>query len=1531
MRLPTGSGGGGRRLRARSLVLLAAPLVLAAALALAGLPGGSGSPPHAAAATAAGEVSAQTDASVPASAVTLIGATPQEPGAPGENEAWGIGQLAGEAVVVRYHRDHGEEGSWTLEHALPAGFKLLEGEPLAGSLTARGTIALAGTAGSAQAVLVRAPGGSFQQAAVPDQEEAAAAGEEPLLGPGEELFGEARAPLIAAIEGAEGQAEALVAPVQKEGGAGEHQVLHWNASKWESEEIELPEGTGGEFRVLAIAAGSPADAWLLGQLSSAGKVALFRRVRGEEGSWSWKPVALEGAPLAEPYTLRVPLREGEPAPFTVAGHGQTVKASGQLLTLAEGGNGLWVDGIRQGLETIEQPSVTMYVTPTGSEAAEVSSSWCWPAGAAAAPCQHELPEALPSGEAPYRSFAWSGSGFGERVITGAPEGLSLRLEGETFARVLGLGAGKGAGERPGAKYGAAFASPTEGWLGEGSLPVHLTEEPIATRLAVWPAPFRHPLLAIAPEPDAPEGSLSSEALAVGVDGEVARYRPGEGWQPESLFGPGERVERNVQLRAVAWPTPMRAFAVGDEGEMWLWRGETGLWERDPATPQNFRGNLLGVAFDPNDAALGYAVGTSEVGLGGVLLRYGKTWTEETSLPAQVQGAAFTSIAFAGSEAIVAYRRQPNPKESRFEGGLLVNDGSGWHVDEQAAQLIGSGVPAAVAGLPDGGAAFATVSGGVGRVYERESEGAPWQEAPQPLPRGVGQMALFREAGAVRAIVAVGSGTGSLSVENPPPPGSPPDYYPPSGITGTGALTGEVLRQTASGWSDQQHELAPAGNPEGSYTYYDIPYRPDPIRAVLVNADGTQGWAVGGYSGQQALLDTGDVERYPAEGGEPTGQSSSSVPLQTEAERGEEHGAQAHEPEPLPVTFAVGGDAQCAAPCVDRVRAKPGPQVWLTEALALAHRIDGVHTFVYTGPSVTEGEVSGIRSLPIPFGEEFERERSIFQASGLNVYVAASLPDRNARPEQEGNLSTFEQVFAGLPAPFGESEDAYYSFSESSPEGDARVRVIVVDDGGEVGEAQLDWLKEELVSASGAGEPAVVIGSADLNSQLALHENERLAEALVYGANGLVGGKQVAAASAYFFDSPEADVQEPLQLGSLSMPTFGSGTLGYEEVTKEASADFHGASGVLLAQVQTGAGKRNPTSNVAPVRARLIPVIGELAIEAKQGTLLRRSQPVRFEALARRPRAGGRASETAIESEVDPYIPIPAECVGRECPIGVFPEYSFTSSNPSVGQFVEHNVEAANDPLAVLQNAEGKPIGDETEEGAVTPAEPREFGLFCPYNKGETTITVSAGGLKASLRVVVQAGSVREPCGTVPAKAESTPQQLASPSPPPAPAPAPVSPAPATAPPPVLLPPPPAPPPPPVRQIPVKVAPPPPFIPLVVPSTPLLAFVPPPVPTPARPNPPTGTSAVTSPVEAVEKEEEEESATEQASNLAVAYRAGESDPLPEYLLGLVLLAALAGASICRPRRGRRGVRLAKVTAPASRNADVSKPERWRRRP
>ncbi len=106
-------------------------------------------------------------------------------------------------------------------------------------------------------------------------------------------------------------------------------------------------------------------------------------------------------------------------------------------------------------------------------------------------------------------------------------------------------------------------------------------------------------------------------------------------------------------------------------------------------------------------------------------------------------------------------------------------------------------------------------------------------------------------------------------------------------------------------------------------------------------------------------------------------------------------------------------------------------------------------------------------------------------------------------------------------------------------------------------------------------------------------------------------------------------------------------------------------------------------------------------------------------------------------------------------------------------------------------------------------------------------------------------------------------------------------------------------------------------------------MPPPVPTPARPTPPSGTSAVTSPVEAAEKEEEQEEATEQVSNQAVAYRPNEHEPLSPYILGIVLIAAIAGVSLRRrPGGGRRDVQIAPATISTMRTQQRMRPRRRR---
>jgi hypothetical protein len=590
-------------------------------------------------------------------------------------------------------------------------------------------------------------------------------------------------------------------------------------------------------------------------------------------------------------------------------------------------------------------------------------------------------------------------------------------------------------------------------------------------------------------------------------------------------------------------------------------------------------------------------------------------------------------------------------------------------------------------------------------------------------------------------------------------------------------------------------------------------------------------------------------------------------------------------------------------------------VWLATALARAGQI-GARAFLYTGPRVTSAETAGPKTQSIPFARELGRYAQVLAASPLPVYTAISPYELSARPESNGGEATFQAAFVGFSQTAltgGDASEqgcsgtpgcqtAYYSFLSGGVGGD--VAVIVLDDSSDVDSAQLAWLERQLASARSAATPAIVIGDADLNAQIRAGDTAAAAVAQVIAGGG---------ASAYFYDSPEENTQQPLA-GS-AVPAFGSGTLGYVNVANERFGDFRGASGFLLAQIEAGA--RDPATNVAPVSARLIPDIGELALEAKEGTLLHRSQPALFAALARRPRAGGRAIGASQESEVDPYIPIPQECVGAGCGEALLPEYTFTSSDKEIGAFVKHNATAANNPEAVLQNAAGEPINDEPQRPGEVMRE--QSGLFCAYNAGTTIVTIEAGGLKSSLPVTVQPGSVRQPCGTVRLTHQPTLAQSAvAPTTPPAPAPAPAGPAPASSPPLVPVPslPPPPVPAPPSRPTPPALAPP--FFVAPALATPLLAFVAPPVPTPARPTPPSGTSAVTSPVEMAEHEEEEEEATESVSNQALAYRQSEHEPSPLYILGIVLLAAFAGASLRgRPRRGGHAPRVAPATLTGAR--------------
>jgi hypothetical protein len=776
---------------------------------------------------------------------------------------------------------------------------------------------------------------------------------------------------------------------------------------------------------------------------------------------------------------------------------------------------------------------------------------------------------------------------------------------------------------------------------------------------------------------------------------------------------------------------------------------------------------------------------------------------------------------------------------------------------------------------------------------------------------------------LRALVATGGAGGvTQAIPYEPSPGSPP-YEQHSSSIETGPEAGALLRQTAGGWSDERHNVNPVM--QGlAYDEYDEPAYPDALVATLVSANGSEAWVVGGISSEAENEQTADIARYPA-ASRPPNEASSSVRIEPETTGSSGTGGV--------TTLAFGGGASCEDPCVDRVETNVGPDVWLTKAASEA-KSAGASAFFYTGPMVHYSPYNGHQAPRPPYAEEYERYAKALESGPAATYAASSAG------ELEGEAALVP-AFEGLASPLGSTSAGGWERAGSQPspeerEGcgcadnyyavqNAHAVVAVLDDSAGVGvdAAQRVWLEQELEQAGTIHKPVIVVAEGDLAEALTPGKQEAAAEHLFAALVGRDPDGQDPsgyAASAYFYDAPEENVKTTIAFAGASLPAFGSGTLGYELEAHENTTEFRGAKGLLLGEVQWArASAAERASDRAPVAARLIPVIGELAMEGEEGTLLRRSEPALFRGLARRPRAGckGDAGEDiCAESQ---YIPVPSICVGVTCSEAILPEYEFRSSRPDIGSFVKINTASSN-PLSVLDNAQGEPVQDGHEENGQQVG--ATSGLFCAYNNGETEVTIIVGGLSYTLPVKVQAGSVREPCGTVPLRELPTAQtQPVAPPPSPAPQPSPAAAAPAAAPPPVL-PPPPAPSPVPIahnKPLPAAL----PFVPLVAPSSPILAFVPPPVPTPARPSPPTGTSAVTSPVEVTQQEEEQEEATESVSNQAVAYRQPEHEPTSLYVLGIVFLAALAGASARRrPRRGRRDVHI----APASANVTHAQ-RRW----
>ncbi|HEY5941566.1 MAG TPA: hypothetical protein VIT89_01735, partial [Solirubrobacterales bacterium] len=1157
--------------------------------------------------------------------------------------------------------------------------------------------------GAQVVVLHHEPGGSWRQLATPPAD---------VLLPAE---GEAPAESLA---GENGQGEVAITAFDEPGGTGlfvapqgrsvAAAILHYDGQGWSREAIELPSALSGSFHVRAIDATGPGNAWAIAETDDA---ALNRSVILLERTTT------AGGPLWVERTLAgTPFREADSPADGIAG-AAPIPGAAQPLTATQ--DGVWID-LSAAIEGAER-DVTIYYD-AGSDA--VTGEWCDDSH-----CDRALGVEF-SRQGGYRSFAWPGGEFGTRIVTnpldpGGGEatnrGTYLRFADGEFARLPGAGGNF--------RASGAFASADAGWL-QG--PVEIASKAPPQNLKPWPVAVRAPLVDVTAAPGGAPGAPSSGALAVGADGAVLRYEPGRGWQREFLLSSSGSVNR-AALRGVAWPEPGRAHAVGDLGAMWMWNAAEDLWVPDPGVPIGFEGNLMDVAFDPANPDRGYAVGK-----GGVLLAYGKSW-DQLALPPGFSTANLTSVAFAGGQAIAA-----------AGGDLLVNDGGDWRVDPSAHALLDevrAGNPQlyAVAGLPDGGA----VAAGRDIVIERDSAGSEWRFSDQPIAGSTAiAAAAMRDGGEVRAVVSVMPRLAFPPADDlpEPDPNVPPPIVPPFSLPGDGYL----LRETGAGWVDEQRTAySTAGN--------DTPVKSDPVLSLLLDADGN-GWAVGGWSGDADSTGRGTSARGSGRAVRERVRTAAVFRYGSGAPPPPAAGAQ---PVPMPagpVRLAVAGHAECDSSCADLAPQGLGPDRSLAAAIRAVGSMAGANgprALLYTGNRVKGGLGSA----------DAARYAELLGGSAVPVYPALGSNDAAGG----GGAANFESYFAGFQAPFGNGgapagvstsgipgaapkaglARTHYAFDSSGPEG--TVRVIVIDNSlGSLAasdqhqnppEAQLPWLEAVLADARGEGIPAVVMGNRSLNANFTPKLN--VASDAGEVAKVLVDG----GASAYLFDRPEENRQMRIPAGAeVTIPSFGVGTLGYRSeiagaVGLEAADALFGDSGVLL--LELNATERDPATNRAPVSVRLIPLIEDLSLEATDGTLLRRSRPALFRGLGRRPRGGDRWGQASAGSGIpnpagsDPYTLFPsAPCQVAGCAARIAPEYTFTSSDPDIADFVKQDPASTNLRKPYL-DPNDKVVTDNTSS------------LLCPFNAGATTVTVAAGGFSYSEQIRVQPGTVQRPCGTRP--------------------------------------------------------------------------------------------------------------------------------------------------------------------------------------
>jgi len=466
----------------------------------------------------------------------------------------------------------------------------------------------------------------------------------------------------------------------------------------------------------------------------------------------------------------------------------------------------------------------------------------------------------------------------------------------------------------GATYGAAFSNSREGWPGTTGCPC--ISRPARSESARTVAvSFRHALVAVARSRE-PRSRRCPRSSGRGRSWRGGRLQARSRWLPKACLAQGTR---NTALRAVAWPTPDRPMRSVTQASTRMkprcGSGEgNGLWNRtrrhrttseEPARDRlrsgkprrrvrrgrGRRAARLRQDLDPAGLAGGSAcTPESEAS--------NSAYAEESERCGSWANASFTSVAFAGAEAIVAYRILPDHTTERYQGGLIVNDGSGWHIDQSAHEAMGSNVPWAVSGLrmaarrsaPRAWSTSAKRQPAVARDWRLRSGGL--EQARSRIPRK--RLDACHRHGSVPNT--------TRSKRNPKPrPARRRRRSPP---TRSGESRSGVVRQTATGWSDQEHELNDAAEPKAtgpSTTRSTSPTRSRPCWE-LFGSQGCGRWVVETEQ-HGGVLDTADVDRYGEPGVAPLGKHLAGEPAN-----------------PSHALFAIGA-TRSVPPCATRARAR----------------------------------------------------------------------------------------------------------------------------------------------------------------------------------------------------------------------------------------------------------------------------------------------------------------------------------------------------------------------------------------------------------------------------------------------------------------------------------------------------------------------------------------------------------------------------------------------------------------------------------